>query len=1025
MIDFTTVVGINDHCVQEFEKTWPTWKLNRPELSDHPLLLICDGERGETYWQQKLRFVQHTKRKLICWDQIGLPKKEKMASALTLGAVSQINTPWLLKLDTNAVAVTQGEWLQPEWFHPNEQNESPVFVASPWGRTKPAEWLNRLENWAETIPDLSTFPRLNFSIPNGASAFRHPRMASWCFFGNTAWCRRVASWCADDRLPVPSHDTFHWYCAKRRGDFFRCVPMVEFGWRHIVRFRKLRQTCNGQSHDSDKSVAVPTSTSTVISSVTTSQLDVVSDAGRTDSSVAQPTTSSLKVPFLRPRHARDLVPELLRFSSTSFRGAEVGVAEGALSNRLLHCFPTLFLTMVDSWATYSTEHAYRRSGDGHACLNEQQQAALKALAISNTDFASHRRHILQSDSCEAAESIADGSLDFVFIDADHTYEAVRKDIHAWWPKVRPNGLMSGHDYDARKDKDGRWGVARAVQDFARDHKLAVNVFRRTTVWAITKPDRQSSNPPVINREEGKSAPPEKLNVNSHGGVMRGESTPCDRLGCGVILYNRGTKCLIRMLVCLHSLRKWWSGPITVVLEGDHPEEICIAIRRFGAEILQTCATDRHVFLRKVEVCIASTFERTLWLDSDTIVCGSIGEIFDALDEHEVVTPHFASWWSDGPRIRKRIRRYTGLCPDDWIAEAERHHPAVNMGVLAFRRGSAFLAPWLELSKKGVDNKVFLPEEIAFQILFPRFNVGIIEPKFGVSVKFGNDVEDVRVVHYHGRKHVHSFPLCSHWLANFQEFQAKYGDIGGLLYWADRQLRRFLRLFNDVTLVTACDRMYVEKLRLTFPTWVRHKRADAYPIIVFVHGIPIEDRSLDFLRAPNVRLIPWDLEVANQRERMLSAFVFGTAEHVQTRWWMKLDADTFAMDDRPFVTEEMKKFSIFGHSWGLSRAEHIVALDAWAASHAKLKTKPMFEVERLKGDKYRHPRTQSFAQLQSSRFTRLCARLAGNRMPVPSHDTYVFYVADRLGYPVGRANFKKCFGFGHCGRLRSLKKLCHG
>lgn len=49
-------------------------------------------------------------------------------------------------------------------------------------------------------------------------------------------------------------------------------------------------------------------------------------------------------------------------------------------------------------------------------------------------------------SIEAAATYADNSLDFVFIDADHSYEAVRADIIAWWPKVKSGGIISGHDY---------------------------------------------------------------------------------------------------------------------------------------------------------------------------------------------------------------------------------------------------------------------------------------------------------------------------------------------------------------------------------------------------------------------------------------------------------------------------------------------------------------------------------------------------------------------------------------------------
>jgi predicted O-methyltransferase YrrM len=65
-------------------------------------------------------------------------------------------------------------------------------------------------------------------------------------------------------------------------------------------------------------------------------------------------------------------------------------------------------------------------------------------------------------TAEAAKQVEDGSLDFVFIDADHSYEGVKADIEAWDPKVREGGYVIGHDYDFPK----WWGkqVKQAVDE---------------------------------------------------------------------------------------------------------------------------------------------------------------------------------------------------------------------------------------------------------------------------------------------------------------------------------------------------------------------------------------------------------------------------------------------------------------------------------------------------------------------------------------------------------------------------------
>ena len=78
-----------------------------------------------------------------------------------------------------------------------------------------------------------------------------------------------------------------------------------------------------------------------------------------------------------------------------------------------------------------------------------------------------RVELLGEKSVDAARHFADGSLDFVFIDGDHSYESVRDDIAAWFPKLVPGGLIAGHDFSP--DFPGVvWAVIEAFGKFFVD-----------------------------------------------------------------------------------------------------------------------------------------------------------------------------------------------------------------------------------------------------------------------------------------------------------------------------------------------------------------------------------------------------------------------------------------------------------------------------------------------------------------------------------------------------------------------------
>jgi predicted O-methyltransferase YrrM len=105
-------------------------------------------------------------------------------------------------------------------------------------------------------------------------------------------------------------------------------------------------------------------------------------------------------------------------------------------------------------------------------LNEVQY--ITQIYNKNLENAGVRNMItdIKSISWEAADKFKDGEIDFIFIDADHSYTSVTKDIKAWLPKLKKGGIISGHDYFTSL------GVKQAVDELLGD----VTTIKKENIW---------------------------------------------------------------------------------------------------------------------------------------------------------------------------------------------------------------------------------------------------------------------------------------------------------------------------------------------------------------------------------------------------------------------------------------------------------------------------------------------------------------------------------------------------------------
>ena len=149
-------------------------------------------------------------------------------------------------------------------------------------------------------------------------------------------------------------------------------------------------------------------------------------------------------------------------------GVEVGVYKGKTSQKLLREFPSLELLMVDSYVS----DIYLEDIDPLATAGANEWKAIEKQAVRNTAAHAARRQMVRLSSIDAAAMVEPQSLDFVFVDADHSFDAVTTDSEVWVEKIRTGGVMIWHDYGSPDDHAS--SVKRAVDEFSAGAGLHVD-----------------------------------------------------------------------------------------------------------------------------------------------------------------------------------------------------------------------------------------------------------------------------------------------------------------------------------------------------------------------------------------------------------------------------------------------------------------------------------------------------------------------------------------------------------------------
>ena len=148
---------------------------------------------------------------------------------------------------------------------------------------------------------------------------------------------------------------------------------------------------------------------------------------------------------------------------------EVGVWKGDFSRQIWNISSPNLLVLVDSWTFDEKVRGCAPQVSGKEPLNQDFFDQAKKDTYDKFENIKNV-HILDFNSLEASSKYEDNFFDYIYIDAEHTYQAVTKDLEVWYPKLKKNGTLFGDDYYWREE-DETLSLHRAYQEFIQKNHI--------------------------------------------------------------------------------------------------------------------------------------------------------------------------------------------------------------------------------------------------------------------------------------------------------------------------------------------------------------------------------------------------------------------------------------------------------------------------------------------------------------------------------------------------------------------------
>lgn len=229
---------------------------------------------------------------------------------------------------------------------------------------------------------------------------------------------------------------------------------------------------------------------------------------------------------------------------------------------------------------------------------------------------------------------------------------------------------------------------------------------------------------------------------------------------GVIFFNFGNKCMARLLVAVHTLRKVYDGPVTMMFAKDDEWNMKVSDvfkNQYNCDIywfdLEKTVNRNLKSVLKPTLFELSPYDTTVMFDGDLVFTKPFDELWSWAEDHGFVVTHFMGWLSSGKSMTKRIKNVLGdVFNEKQMTAALDSHPAVNVGVLAHNKekGRKLLRKWKQVTKQVAGK--FIADEIAMQGVYIWYDHFVADETFNYSCHYGPILENAKIIHYHGNKH---------------------------------------------------------------------------------------------------------------------------------------------------------------------------------------------------------------------------------------------------------------------------------